>query len=458
MSRGGLLWLVALALGVVPAQAQDTVELAVAGARARAMGGAGTALRNEIASVSLNPAGLAALEGGAAQADIRITSGGGTTPNPDALLVFGGAVPALSFTDEFSTETTYNLIGGALRVPGQALEPAGLVAAVSFRRLIDLLYTQGQVLSFDPGGNVEIPLEHKDTSEGGVDAFTVSVAAAPHERVHVGVNANILTGTLDQLDEDRVAFGGQLSFLDSRSRHSKLAGFSIEAGVLVEAHEMVTVGATLRPGYTIESTDGTEKVTLFTPPGLPGFPPVDDTFEFEVPDSELEVPLFYSVGVAVTPFEDLVLVGDYHFRPWDESVTRQRDASGQFVEVEAPSYATTTAAFGGEYTWRPGGNAVPLRAGYRFHPTIRANVDSLSAAVNPAGFRTFRGDRVEGHAVTFGSGLHFETVHFDVSLERTSITHTEFALDQVPVPGQPILTVELDETFTTIYLSSTLWF
>jgi hypothetical protein len=114
---------------------------------------------------------------------------------------------------------------------------------------------------------------------------------------------------------------------------------------------------------------------------------------------------------------------------------------------------------GGEYTLNRGADIeVPLRLGFHTAPTSRANIDSLSADVNADGFRSYRGDRVEGDTWSMGIGIYFSTVRFDVSYDRTTYTFSEFLFDQVPFPGQPLAIVELEETLSNIYFSSTLRF
>jgi hypothetical protein len=85
-------------------------------------------------------------------------------------------------------------------------------------------------------------------------------------------------------------------------------------------------------------------------------------------------------------------------------------------------------------------------------------VDSLSGDIGPNGFRSFRGERIEGNTWSGGVGLYFPTVQFDVSIDRTRYTYSEWLFDQVPFPGQPLSIVELEETFTNLYFSSTLRF
>jgi hypothetical protein len=65
---------------------------------------------------------------------------------------------------------------------------------------------------------------------------------------------------------------------------------------------------------------------------------------------------------------------------------------------------------------------------------------------------------VEGNTWSAGVGLYFSTVQFNISLDRTKYTFSEFLFNQVPFPGQPLAIVELEETLSSLYFSSTLRF
>ena len=169
--------------------------------------------------------------------------------------------------------------------------------------------------------------------------------------------------------------------------------------------------------------------------------------------------MFYGLGAALTPLPGLVVAADYQYRPWNESVLTVHGPQFGDRTIDERLNPAHSVHVGGEYTFRRESSLnVPLRLGYHSTPTSLANADSLSDDVGAEGFRSYRGDRVEGHTWSGGVGLYFPTVRFDVSVDRTSLTVSEFFFDQVPQPGQPLPIIELEETLTNLYFSSTLRF
>jgi hypothetical protein len=136
-------------------------------------------------------------------------------------------------------------------------------------------------------------------------------------------------------------------------------------------------------------------------------------------------------------------------------------SGGRDIVVDPRLYEAHTFHLGSEYVFNRDQNLrVPLRLGFRTTPTTLSNADSLSVEVGPNGFRTFRGDRVESHTWSGGIGVHFPTVGFDVSIDRTKLTFAEFSefFESPPLPGQPLRIMEIEETLTNLYFSSTIRF
>jgi hypothetical protein len=450
-----------LAAVAPPAHAQETPEFAYIGARARGMGAAHTAVAAGIDAVAWNPAGLAALDGPELKADMRLHFGSGTVVH--GIDTFdsgaGGVVPVENFTDSPTTRFTYYLIGGAAPLPFRDpdMKRFGLTGAFGYRRVLDQLFGQEQLIEFDPGGGFTIPFEHVDESEGGLDAFTLSFAGKPHSRVSLGANLNFLTGFVEETDQQRVAFQGAEFFLLEQGTRFTFGGTMFELGAQVKVTDMISVGGMLRPSFTVDQEGGPGHLRLLAQEGGPT-PPADTLINFRLDDRTVDVPLFYSLGAQATPLPGLVVASDWQYKPWNE-VTTVVHAPARDMEPENSLYPAHSFHIGAEYTLRRATDLqVPLRLGFHTAPTALADVDSLSGDIGPTGFRNFRGERIEGNTWTGGVGLYFSTVHFDVSIDRTTYTYSEWLFDQVPFPGQPLAIVELEETFTNLYFSSTIHF
>jgi long-subunit fatty acid transport protein len=452
--------LIAVLVLATSALALEAPQVAEPGARARSMGGAFTAVASDLSAVYWNPAGLAGIGQRTLQAESRIQFGSGAPGQPvDQFAIPDASIPEAADVEQFTvtpgTKVTYFLIGASTPITWQPLAPAGLSAAVTYRRIIDMAYQQGQVFLFD-SGETFIPWEFNKERDGGVSAFTLSLAAQPHERLQLGANLNLLDGSIEDSFEYAVTVSGFTAFRDLTTTLHQVQGTSFELGAKVKVIDQLDIGAVYRPGYDIELVDGNFEERIFSGGGG-GLPPQDDRFFGPLPDQRWEMPDFFSVGMALRPADNWLLAADYQHRPWDE-VNFFQSVGGRDVELDEQLYATHSVHVGGEYTVQIGRVGMPIRAGYHSAPTVFANVDSLSADVDEDGFRTFRGDRIEGHTISLGVGIHFETVHFDIGYDRTNLTTVEFQLGNRFFVERPIYLVQLDETFHNLYFTSTLYY
>jgi hypothetical protein len=457
----GTAWALALGLAVTSGglRAEVAPDFEQIGARARGMGSAYTAVATGVDAVGWNPAGLAAMNRPEVKGDLRLGFGSGqvTEGIPFFDSGAGGIVPVQNFTDSPRTTFSYSMLGGAGLLPFKRTEPYHLAGALAYRRIIDGLFRQEQLIEFDPGGGFTIPFEHIDDSDGGPDAFTLAFAGKPHQRVALGVNINFLTGFSDAIDQQSVSFSGEEFFLQETETRSTFGGTMFELGALVDITHQIAVGAMLRPGFDLDEEGGPGHFRLFAAEGGPN-PAGDTLISFHSNDRTLGFPLFYNLGARGTPLPGLLVAADWQYKPWNELRTIEHTPTGD-IELENTLYPAHSFHLGAEYMLSWGMDVeIPVRLGFHTAPTSRANVDSLSADVNAQGFRNYRGDRVEGNTWSAGVGLYFSTVQFNISLDRTKYTFSEFLFNQVPFPGQPLAIVELEETLSSLYFSSTLRF
>lgn len=457
----GTAWALALGLAVAGGalRAEVAPDFEQIGARARGMGSAYTAVAAGVDAVGWNPAGLAAMTGPEVKGDLRLGFGSGQVS--EGIQFFdsgaGGTVPVQNFTDSPRTTFSYSMLGGGGQLPFKRTEPYHLAGALAYRRIIDQLFRQEQLIEFDPGGGFTIPFEHIDDSDGGPDAFTLALAGKPHGRVALGVNINFLTGFVDAVDQQQVSFSGEEFFVQETETRSTFGGTMFEFGALVDITPKIAVGGMLRPGFDLDQEGGPGHFRLFAAEGGPT-PAGDTLISFHSNDRTLGFPFFYNLGARGTPLPGLLVAADWQYKPWNELRTIEHTPTGD-IELENTLYPAHSFHLGAEYMLSRGEEVeIPVRLGFHTAPTSRANVDSLSADVDLEGFRNYRGDRVEGDTWTAGVGVHYSTVQFDISFDRTKYTFSEFLFNQVPFPGQPLAIVELEETLSSIYFSSTLRF
>ena len=111
--------------GATGAHAEEDLELAMPGGRARAMGGAYTAIADDLSAQFWNPAGLAGEAGRALQAEVRLNFGNGAVNSPVTEFDSGvGIVPVVDYSVNRASELTYNFLAAAARLPGNVAERA----------------------------------------------------------------------------------------------------------------------------------------------------------------------------------------------------------------------------------------------------------------------------------------------------------------------------------------------
>ncbi|HWN80631.1 MAG TPA: hypothetical protein VNM87_00905, partial [Candidatus Udaeobacter sp.] len=149
-------WALALGLvvtggGVRAEVASDFVQI---GARARGMGSAYTAVATGVDAVGWNPAALSDMTGPEVKGDLRLDFGSGQVTHGIEFFDSGagGIVPVENFTDSPRTTFSYSMLGGAVPLPfeGRAKD-FHLAGALAYRRIIDRLVRQEQLIAFDPG-------------------------------------------------------------------------------------------------------------------------------------------------------------------------------------------------------------------------------------------------------------------------------------------------------------------
>jgi hypothetical protein len=456
-----LLLAIGLLLGGGIVHAEVSADFVEIGARARGMGSAFTAVAAGVDALGWNPAGLSQLTAPELKGDLRLSFGAGKVIHGirDFNAGAAGIAPVENFTDTPGTNFSYSLIGGAAPVPirQEWAKSSGIVGGFAYRRVIDQLFRQEQLIQFDPGGGFTIPFEHIDDSAGGPDAFTFSVAGKAHSRVALGVNFNFLTGFNNSLNQQNVSFSGQEFFVNETETRNTFGGHMLEFGTLIDVTSKISVGGMLRPSFDVDQQGGPGHLRIFAGEGGP-VPAQDTLITFKSDDATIDFPTFYTIGARATPFPGLLVAADWRYEPWNDLRVVQHTSGGD-VTLENSLYPAHSFHLGGEYVFRRTTDAqVPVRVGFHTAPTSQANVDSLSADVGAGGFRNFRGDRVEGTTWTGGVGLYFPTVQFDISLDRTSYDFSEFLFNEVPPPGQSLSVVEIEETLTNIYFSSTIKF
>jgi hypothetical protein len=429
--------LVALAPGVAGAQSlqnlilRNSFSASGAGARGTGMGGAFIAVADDGTASAFNPAGLAQLrrtELAFVGFGSKLTSEVMADPQPDV-------TRQKHWAPEF----------GGLAVPLE-LGSRRLTLQVSYQRAVDL-FGEGPasvVVPFSavepqaPSGSVlanQYRLELDAAQSGALHTVSLGAGFEVTDRLLLGASVNYWIGSwqargteLGYLEIGDSTLGPPGTYLvtqETFSNRQRLRGLNVNLGFLVN-HSWLRVGGVLRTPFA-GSYDLEEQGVITEL--------LDDQVQSEPLEgythTRLQWPRSAGLGVALRPLRWLTVAADHSFVEWSKTTIENLpngalrteqvvDEAGQadpylyldrnFFDLFPASVTTTENAL----QWRLGAEAlltfpklvVPLRIGAYWD---RSPISDLE---------TFRGRRINGF--TFGTGLNFDKVVFDVTFERRS--------------------------------------
>jgi hypothetical protein len=437
MKAGPFVLFVALVPGLAGAQSlqnlilRNSFSASGAGARGTGMGGAFIAVADDGTASAFNPAGLAQLrrtELAFVGFGSRLTSEVMDEPRRDV-------TNQGHWAPEFA----------GLAVPLE-LGSRRLTLQVSYQRAVDL-FGEGPasvVVPFsavepqDPSGSVlasEYRLELDAAQSGAMHTVSLAAGFEVTDRLLLGASVNYWIGSwqargteLGYLELGDSTLGPPGTYQVSEetfSNRQRLRGLNLNLGFLIN-HSWLRVGGVLRTPFA--GSYDLEEQSLITEM-------IYDQVRSESVEgyahTRLQWPRSAGLGVAVRPLRWLTVAADHSFVEWSKATIENLpngalrtelavDETGQpepylyldrnFFDLFPASVTTTENAL----QWRLGAEAlltfrklvVPLRIGAYWD---RSPVSDLE---------TFRGRRIGGF--TFGTGLNFDKLVFDITFERRS--------------------------------------
>jgi long-chain fatty acid transport protein len=424
----------ALAPGVVGAQSlqnlilRNSFSASGAGARGTGMGGAFIAVADDGTASAFNPAGLAQLR----RTELAIVG-------------FGSELDSEVGTGAELERTEFR--HGALEFAGLAvpleLGSRRLTLQLSYQRAVDL-FGEGPlsvVVPFSevdeaaPSGQLfanQFRLDLDAAQSGALHTVSLAAGYEVTDRLALGASANYWIGSwnaegleLGYLEIGDPRLGPPGVYAVSReefSNEQRLRGLNLNLGFLL-SHSWISFGGVLRTpfagSYDVEER-GVSTDIFVSPEAQP--------WE-RYARTRLQWPRSAGLGLAVRPLRWLTLAVDHSYVEWSKTTLENLpngalqtdvavDAAGEpdpdyFVDRNFfdlfPAPVTTTQ---NALQWRVGAEAlltfpklvVPLRMGAFWD---RSPVSDLQA---------FEGRRINGF--TFGTGLNFDRIVFDVTFER----------------------------------------
>ena len=342
---------VGLAFVAIPvlAQAQSQLNFTGNGARASAMGYAFTGVADDATAISWNAAGLTQLVAPEASVVGRISAGNISVEGAD-------------YTIDKSSSFNLNFASFVLPL---SMGTSSIVVGGAYRNIYDM----NRDLTYKSASS---DYTIKSKQKGGVYGISPSVAVQFMPNFSVGATFNILTGKQTSSSE----VNGQS---DSPETTTDYSGKSLEFGALAKFTNF-SLGVNYKMPYELKISDSDG-------------------------DLYLNVPPFFSIGVALWATQNLMFSFDYQARPWSKAtISNKESEEGTSASLED----CNSIHVGGELVVNFGGLAIPLRVG--FYTT-------------PQPWKDAEDKKITGGMLTLGTGLVLGKVSLDASLEMGGKTY-----------------------------------
>lgn len=321
------------------------------GARAAGMGYAFTGLADDASAISWNSAGLTQLY------------------SPEASVVakfgFGSLDPDYDFDVNVETGSKFQLNFASLALPF-SVGQYNVVGGVAYRRVFD--FTQDVTIKLEEMG---FSVESITDNSGGIDAISPAIGFQLNESISFGAAVNIYTGSTDYKEE---FIENDVTTFEHESSED-YSGTAVDLGVLVKPSPQFSIGANLNLPHTIT---------------------INESNNFDI-ETELSVPMFFSVGAAFRASDNVTLAFDYRSRPWSSV---EASVEGNDVDLELED--ANAIHVGLEYLAGAGSSVMPLRIGFYTAPTPDVDIND---------------DQISFNVVTAGIGLIMGSVILDGSFE-----------------------------------------
>jgi hypothetical protein len=452
------------------------------GSRVIGMGGAGMALVGGVEATALNPAVLTGIRRVELESEAIYYSGGASVSSfPQGRI--GSILSTADYKVSPSSSLGYNNV--TLGIPLVIFGSQGGLG-LSYRRVArtgQAEETRAQLFVVT-SSNQAVTYGRGDSPEGGMDAFTLSVARQMGERLSVGANLNLESGTLTRSEALGVSLYG-FTIMSAGSEFTQdVSSSNFDLGARADLGRL-KLAATTYVGHDMKFEGGSSEVRPL---------PEDQTSDRydlrSTPlDNTLSVPTMFGFGSAFEVNDRLTLAADYMIRPWSKAeITRAKmdytigfadpaDSSSFFYglgvsDTDEETFSariedTNSLRLGLEYRmiqrqdW-----SMPVRLGFRKEKLTLSNTEIPDIYTNPVGLvnelyhlnlipadqRTseeqaryeeidgalrevlefnnliFRGKAADATVISFGLGFEMGTFGAELAVERKAYDIDNFFL------------------------------
>ncbi len=346
-----------------------------AGARAAAMGQAFIGLADDATAISWNPAGLTILE------RLEFSVVGSYKMNYD------------DYDDDLYVDNDMNhfvIPFGSSAMPFR-IGDNKLVIAAAYQQQLDYFYDR-EFQDEDP---------YTKTSDGSVNTISLGLAYQIHPTFSLGFTTNYWlgnpNGSIEYFDLD-------LDFPDYASEYS---GLNFAIGAMFDFNGLASplpfkIGAVVKTPFELSDSYSYYYDYHY-----------DGTYSTLEVDKTVEMPLMWGIGTSARIGENLTLSADFEMRMYGDKVTIFEIEGEEFEdELSNSGENLSQVRVGVEYLLVTDVIIMPFRAGFQTVPTIFAEIDGYDEEGNYE-----FGDQVSGFGISFGTGLIFDNIVFDVTYE-----------------------------------------
>ncbi|MCD6161482.1 MAG: hypothetical protein J7K40_03595 [candidate division Zixibacteria bacterium] len=264
----------------------------------------------------------------------------------------------------------------------------------------------------------------------GIDAINVAIAANPHPNVAMGLNMNVFirgyreNRWLNFAADDYSQADSTDSSISHQWDKSTFSGINFDLGILLD-FDMVKAGITVSTPFTLN-----QSVLFLEQPtddnGIVGFGLYNRL------EAKHKFPMTFAGGLAYMPMENLTVAADFEHKPFSKITIDVDLESDLWTDIDnySPMWEDLTQMrFGVEYLMDAGFAQVPLRAGVQNLPGLTKSysrivdytenyIDSLyvNHDITVQDSITF-GDQLNTYLISFGTGLKFEKIWFDIAYQ-----------------------------------------
>jgi len=460
------------------------------GARAAGMGGAGLALAEGEMAFSWNPAAMAYTDKTKFGIDLLSRADKFQSSYIDYRWQLRNPNIQSYELDLSHFSVNYGGFSAPFSLEGDS-DARFLLVPVLPLTIIPMLFSPSEELQLTVGGGYRhlFDLESKsefdswDSSRNsfkqnrGLDAISLSAAGKIAEGIGFGWNMNIYVRNT----ETNTFLGNDIMLLNFvnptrtdttivdywQKEKSTFSGFNMDLGLSAN-YDMFKAGFVFHTPLTINQ-DVILTRYVVVPPEPGG--------NIDRVNYKYSMPFGASFGIALTPIENLAIAFDFDYRPMSET-----DVSTDWEQLEWDSLGGTVNAewedvsqfrIGAEYKINAGFANIPLRAGFRNEPSVGLELltDHWTYLVEDSAFVSISSDSTYGSQIStsiisFGSGLEFEKIWFNIGYQFGSSSYERNILyDRLDITPDPDVrenlfdvTHEIKRDYSKLFFSVGMYF